>query len=93
MKFLMDLTHKLGKAPILCFGGWYIVEGRTDIGTVVAFVSGLASVRDPWSDLVNWYQEMTLASAKYRTFAAAMRRFAAVRASASRTDCATARAA
>jgi len=79
MKFLMNFTHTLGKVLILCFGGWYIVEGRTDIGTVVAFVSGLASVRDPWSDLVNWYQEMTLASAKYRTFLAAMKQFAATR--------------
>ncbi|HLX27690.1 MAG TPA: ABC transporter transmembrane domain-containing protein [Casimicrobiaceae bacterium] len=79
MKFLMNFTQNLGKVLILCFGGWYIIEGRTDIGTVVAFVSGLASVRDPWSDLVNWYQEMMLASAKYRTFVAAMRQFAIVR--------------
>jgi len=79
MKFLMNFTHNLGKVLVLCFGGWYIVEGRSDIGTVVAFVSGLASVRDPWSDLVNWYQEMMLATAKYRTFVAAMKQFADVR--------------
>ena len=79
MKFLMNFTHNLGKVLVLCIGGWYIVEGRTDVGTVVAFVSGLASVRDPWSDLVNWFQDMTLARAKYRTFIAAMKQFAAVR--------------
>jgi ABC-type bacteriocin/lantibiotic exporter with double-glycine peptidase domain len=79
MKFLMNFTHNLGKVLVLCIGGWYIAEGRTEVGTVVAFVSGLASVRDPWSDLVNWYQDMTLASAKYRTFIAAMKRFADVR--------------
>jgi ABC-type bacteriocin/lantibiotic exporter with double-glycine peptidase domain len=79
MKFLMNFTHNLGKVLVLCIGGWYIVEGRTDVGTVVAFVSGLASVRDPWGDLVNWFQEMTLARAKYRTFIAAMKQFAAVR--------------
>ena len=76
MKFLMNFTQNLGKVLVLCIGGWYIVEGRTDVGVVVAFVSGLESVRDPWGDLVNWYQEMMLASAKYRTFAAAMQRFA-----------------
>jgi ABC-type bacteriocin/lantibiotic exporter with double-glycine peptidase domain len=79
MKFLMNLTHNLGKVVVLCVGGWYVVNERTDIGTVVAFVSGLASVRDPWSDLVNWYQDMMLASAKYRTFVAAMKQFAAAR--------------
>ena len=76
MKFLMNFTQNLGKVLVLCIGGWYIVEGRTDVGVVVAFVSGLESVRDPWGDLVNWYQEMMLASAKYRTFAVAMQRFA-----------------
>ena len=76
MKFLMNLTHNLGKVIVLCIGGWYVIRGETDVGTVVAFVSGLSNVRDPWGDLVNWYQDMTLTSAKYRTFVAAMRRFA-----------------
>jgi ABC-type bacteriocin/lantibiotic exporter with double-glycine peptidase domain len=75
MKFLMNFTQNLGKVLVLCVGGFLIVKGRTDVGTVVAFVSGLESVRDPWSDLVNWYQEMTLASAKYRTFVLAMLQF------------------
>lgn len=76
MKFLMNLTHNLGKVIVLYIGGWYVIRGETDVGTVVAFVSGLSNVRDPWGDLVNWYQDMTLTSAKYRTFVAAMRRFA-----------------
>jgi ABC-type bacteriocin/lantibiotic exporter with double-glycine peptidase domain len=78
MKFLMNLTHNLGKVLVLCIGGFYVVNGRTDIGTVVAFVAGLGSVRDPWSDLVNWYQDMMLASSKYQTFVEAMRQFAAI---------------
>ena len=76
MKFLMNLTHNLGKVIVLCIGGWYVIRGETDVGTVVAFVSGLSNVRDPWGDLVNGYQDMTRTSAKYRTFVAAMRRFA-----------------
>ena len=76
MKFLMNLSHNLGKVVVLCVGGWFIVKGETDVGTVVAFVSGLNNVRDPWTDLVNWYQDMLLTSAKYQTFIAAMARFA-----------------
>ena len=79
MKFLMNFTQNLGKVLVLCVGGFFIVKGRTDVGTVVAFVSGLESVRDPWSDLVNWYQEMMLASTKYRTFVGAMNQFAGMR--------------
>jgi len=76
MKFLMNLTHNLGKVIVLCVGGWFVIDGRTDVGTVVAFVSGLNNVRDPWGDLVNWYQDMLLTGAKYRTFTAAMDKFA-----------------
>jgi len=78
MKFLMNFSQNMGKVLVLCIGGYFVVKGRTDVGTVVAFVSGLESVRDPWSDLVNWYQEMMLTSAKYRTFVGAMEHFAAV---------------
>ena len=76
MKFLMNLTHNLGRVAVLCVGGWFIVQGRTDIGTVVAFVSGLGNVRDPWASLVSWYQDLMLTSAKYRMFVTAMQRFA-----------------
>ncbi|HEX6138035.1 MAG TPA: ABC transporter transmembrane domain-containing protein [Casimicrobiaceae bacterium] len=76
MKFLMNLTHNFGRVIVLGVGGWYVIRGQTDVGTVVAFVSGLGNVRDPWGDLVNWYQDMLLTRAKYRTFVAAMEKFA-----------------
>jgi ABC-type multidrug transport system fused ATPase/permease subunit len=76
MKFLMNFTQNAGKVIVLVVGGWFVIKGSTDVGTVVAFVSGLNNVRDPWSDLVNWYQDMMLNSAKYQTFIGAMRKFA-----------------
>ena len=68
MYFLMNLTHHLGVATALGMGGYYVVQGRIDIGTVVAFVSGLAKVNDPWGDLVDWFREMTLVRTRYRLF-------------------------
>jgi ABC-type bacteriocin/lantibiotic exporter with double-glycine peptidase domain len=65
MNFLMNLSHKLGIAAILCIGGWFVVLGKTQIGTVVAFVSGLATVKDPWDDLATWYQTMMVTTARY----------------------------
>ena len=76
MKFLMNLTQNAGKVIVLAGGGWFVIRGETDVGTVVAFVSGLNNVRDPWSDLVNWYQDMMINSAKYETFIGAMQKFA-----------------
>jgi ABC-type bacteriocin/lantibiotic exporter with double-glycine peptidase domain len=65
MNFLMNMMHHLGLAAILALGGYYVVTGRTEIGTVVAFVSGLAQVNDPWSDLVNWYRDLKVTQTKY----------------------------
>jgi len=76
MKFLMNLAHNVGKVVVLGVGGWYVINGQAEVGMVVAFVSGLNNVRDPWGDLVNWYQDMMVSKARYRIFAAAMGKIA-----------------
>jgi ABC-type bacteriocin/lantibiotic exporter with double-glycine peptidase domain len=70
MNFLMNILHHMGVVVILFVGGWFVIEGRTEIGTVVAFVSGLSRVNDPWHDLVNYFREMTNARVRYRLIAA-----------------------
>lgn len=65
MNFLMNSMHHLAIAAILFVGGWFVVEGRTEAGTVVAFISGLDRVNDPWGDLVNYFREMTSSRVKY----------------------------
>jgi ABC-type multidrug transport system fused ATPase/permease subunit len=72
MNFLMNLTHQLGIALILSVGGWFVVNGRTELGTIVAFVSGLSTIKDPWGDLVTWFQNMMVTSAKYQLMSDAM---------------------
>lgn len=69
MNFLMNLMHHLSVAMALGAGGYLVVQGRIEVGTVVAFVSGLDKVNDPWGDLVNWFREMTLAQTRYRLLA------------------------
>jgi ABC-type multidrug transport system fused ATPase/permease subunit len=66
MNFLMNLLRHLAIVGILFVGGWFVVQGRTEIGTVVAFISGLDSINEPWGDLVNYFREMTSARVKYR---------------------------
>ena len=72
MNFLMNLLHHLGVATALGVGGWYAAQGRIEVGTVVAFVSGLAKVNDPWGDVVNWFREMTLVAMRYELVSEAM---------------------
>jgi len=76
MNFLMNLTQNCGKVVVLGVGGWYVINGQTEVGTLVAFVSGLNNLNDPWGDLVNWFQDVMVTHAKYRIFAAAMEKFA-----------------
>ncbi|MCZ8122216.1 MAG: ABC transporter transmembrane domain-containing protein [Magnetospirillum sp.] len=76
MNFLMNFMHHFGVAVVLGVGGWYAATGRVEIGTVVAFVSGLNKINDPWGDLVNWFRDATVNGAKYRLVADAVRRSA-----------------
>ncbi len=72
MNFLMNSIQHLAVAAILFVGGWFVVEGRIEAGTVVAFISGLDRVNDPWGDLVNYFREMSSAQVKYRLVAKAL---------------------
>jgi ABC-type bacteriocin/lantibiotic exporter with double-glycine peptidase domain len=76
MTFLMNITHNFAKIIVLCVGGWYVINGETEVGTVVAFISALNNVRDPWANLVNWYQDTMVTRTRYQTFVAAMEQFA-----------------
>lgn len=66
MNFLMNLMAQLGYIGIFVLGGYYVVTGQTEIGTVVAFVSGLAKIVDPWSAIVDWYRDLRVTQVKYR---------------------------
>ncbi|MBV9702953.1 MAG: ABC transporter ATP-binding protein [Methylobacteriaceae bacterium] len=66
LNFLMNITTHMGTVAILSLGAWFVVEGRTEVGTVVAFLSGLANITDPWGDIVNWFQNLMVTSAKYK---------------------------
>lgn len=71
MNLLMNLMHHLSVAAALCIGGWLVLQGRTEVGTVVAIVGGLGKLNDPWGDLVDWARELSVVRVKYRLFAEA----------------------
>ena len=76
MNFLMNLTQNIAKVVVLGVGGWFVIKGQTEVGTLVAFISGLNNLNDPWGDLVNWFQDMMVSTAKYGIFVDAMKNFA-----------------
>lgn len=72
MNLAMNFMHHLAVAVALGMGGLFVLDGRIQLGTVVAVVSGLGKLNDPWRDLVNWGREMSVDAVKYRLFADAL---------------------
>jgi ABC-type multidrug transport system fused ATPase/permease subunit len=72
LNFLMNALYHVGLVGVLLVGGWFVISGRTEIGTVVAFISGLTQVKDPWDDLINYFRESTAAQVKYRLITKAL---------------------
>jgi ABC-type multidrug transport system fused ATPase/permease subunit len=65
MNFLMNLINHLEIVGAFLLGGWFVLTGRTEVGTVVAFVSAVGRVNDPWGDLVNYFRDLTSIQVKY----------------------------
>ncbi len=72
MNMAMNLMYAVAVAVALGVGGWLAVAGRIEVGTVVAVVSSLGRLNDPWGDLVNWAREWSVDSVQYRLFADAV---------------------
>ena len=74
MNFLMNLLYTLGVIGILGVGGWLLLKGRTEVGTIVAFISGLSRMNGPWGELVNYFRDLTNAGLKFRMITTALGR-------------------
>jgi hypothetical protein len=70
----MNFMYHAAVAIALGVGGLMAIEHKLEVGTVVAIVSGLGKLNDPWGDLVNWGRELSVDSVKYRLFADAVGR-------------------
>ncbi|HTR84339.1 MAG TPA: ABC transporter ATP-binding protein [Reyranella sp.] len=72
MNLAMNFMYHAAVAIALGAGGLLAVQHRIEVGTVVAIVSGLGKLNDPWGDLVNWGRELSVDAVKYRLFADAV---------------------
>jgi ABC-type bacteriocin/lantibiotic exporter with double-glycine peptidase domain len=72
MNFLMNLCNHLQIVSALLVGGWWVYTSRLEIGGVVAFISGIGRINDPWGDLVNYFRDLNVTQVKYRLLADAV---------------------
>lgn len=72
MNFLMNLCNHLQRVSALLVGGWWVYTSQLEIGGVVAFISGIGRINDPWGDLVNYFRDINVTQVKYRLLADAV---------------------
>lgn len=64
-KFLLSAINGAGMVGVLMLGGWLVLQGRTDVGTVVAATSGLARIQGPTAFLIAFYRQVSANRIKF----------------------------
>ncbi|MDN3722514.1 hypothetical protein QW131_32925 [Roseibium salinum] len=65
-KGLNNLMNHLGPLSVLMVGGWLVIQGQTEIGTIVAFMSGYERMTGPARELLNFYRRLAMMRVQYR---------------------------
>jgi ABC-type bacteriocin/lantibiotic exporter with double-glycine peptidase domain len=68
-KSFNQLITGLGLLGILLVGGWLAIQGDTEIGIIVAFMSGYERMTGPARDLLNFYRRLSMMKMQYRLVA------------------------
>ncbi len=76
MNFLMNLCNHFQVISALLLGGWWVYTERLEIGGVVAFISAIGRLNDPWGDLVNYFRDVNNAQVRYDLLSGAINQLA-----------------
>ena len=66
LTFLGNFVDALGPLIVLSVGGWLVLQGKAEVGTLVVFISGFQKVAEPWDQLLTFYRTTSNARTKYR---------------------------
>ena len=64
-KFILSSLNGAGTVAVLLLGGSLVIEGRTDVGTIVAAVMGLQRLQAPTAFLIAFYREVSATRVKF----------------------------
>lgn len=65
MKLALNILNGLGTVGIMLIGGFLVLNGQTDIGSVVASLSALARIIGPWMEVIAFYRELSAVRVKF----------------------------
>ncbi len=66
IKVLNNLFQSLGPVILFLVGGYLAINGRFDLGALVAFLSAYEKLYDPWKELMDFYQVYQDATTGYQ---------------------------
>ncbi|WP_232825580.1 ABC transporter transmembrane domain-containing protein [Albibacillus kandeliae] len=72
LKALLNLLSASGPASVLLVGGYLVMQGETQVGVIVAFISGFERMADPLRELIGFYRQAAQASVQHRLIASWM---------------------
>ena len=65
IKFLNNFIQQLGPFFFYSIGGYLVITGGLDIGTLIAAIAAQKDLASPWKELLNYYQRMEDSRIKY----------------------------
>src|SRR5215469_7455271 len=65
MNFLMNFCSHLQVVAALLIGGWMVHTDQLQVGGVVAFISAVGRLNDPWGDLVNYFRDLNVSQVRF----------------------------
>lgn len=65
LKFLISALQSMAVFVLLFAGGIMVLNGKTEIGIVVAFISGLDRVLEPWREMIAFVRSTSAAKIQF----------------------------
>jgi ABC-type bacteriocin/lantibiotic exporter with double-glycine peptidase domain len=65
LKAFMKFSDSIQTILVLAIGGYMVMHGSLSLGYLVAFMGGLARIREPWHALIDFYRVSSDANMKY----------------------------
>jgi len=65
LKFLISALQSMSVFVLLFAGGIMVLNGKTEIGIVVAFISGLDRVLEPWREMIAFLRSTSAARVQF----------------------------
>lgn len=69
LKAILNLLNSLGPLSVLVYGGYLVMMGQTQVGVIVAFISGFDRISGPVRELVGFYRVAAQANVQHRMIA------------------------